>query len=43
VGDSQVVVARKPKNIKVNKKEVVSFTDATLSLFSDGEQFQLDN
>lgn len=43
VGDSQVVVATKPKNIKVNKKDVVSFTNATISLFSDGEQFQLNN
>lgn len=42
VGDSQVVVVSKPKNIKVNKNGKVSFQQANLSLFTQGENFKLD-
>lgn len=42
VGDSQVVVVSKPKNIKVNKNGKVSFQQASLSLFTQGENFKLD-
>lgn len=41
VGDSQVVVMSKPKNIKVNKNKKVSFNDARISLFTNGEYFKL--
>lgn len=42
VGDSQVVVAEKPKNIKINKQDNVSFTNASISLYTEGERFKLE-
>lgn len=41
LGDSQVVVVSKPKNIKVNRNKKVSFQGATLSLYTHGEHFKL--
>lgn len=43
VGDSQVVLMSNPKNIKVNNRNKVSFSDAKISLFTQGEVFKLPN
>jgi len=41
VGDSQVVAMSKPTNIKINKNNKVSFSDAKISLYTAGEYFKL--
>ncbi|MCI0922207.1 cyanophycinase [Sphingobacterium rhinopitheci] len=41
VGDSQVLVVSRPQNIKVNKNKKVSFSDAQISLFTNGEYFKI--
>lgn len=43
VGDSQVVLMSHPLNIKVNNKNKVSFSEAKISLFTQGEEFRLPN
>lgn len=40
-GESQVVVISKPKKLQVSEKDKVIFKNATLSLFSAGERFEL--
>lgn len=42
VGDSQVVIVSKPKNVKVNNNNKVSFSDAHISLLTNGEQFKIE-
>lgn len=43
VGDSQVVLMSSPKNIKVDQRNKVSFSDAKMSLLTQGEVFRLSN
>ncbi len=40
-GVSQVLSIAKPKNLKVNKKRLISLDDLRFSLYTDGDQFKL--
>jgi len=42
VGDSQVVVVNRPKNLKISSGGKVAFRNARLSLYSHGQNFKLN-